>query len=367
MTLFRGTVATFAEHFSAGHLPRRIPTDAIRLWPVTEPVNDAFLSCVIDDVLLTSHFVPVDVAKGRMLLDQSYSGLVGIMPVRFQLSGNAFTLESEPIAAAGRHIVIGGPIDRVWYHWLFNWCPRMMLARMLRPDLFAAEDVRFVVHPYAMHEPYRAILDSFGLGEHRFLVVDPDRDYRLEQACLVSFLDQDKLFPTAMQMFSRHLLDVFGIDSRRTSPGIFASRQGLPAPKRRIANFHEIKPLLDASGLEVVSCGSCPAAEQASLFHQARIVVGAHGSDLTNLLFCRPGTAVIVIENEFSVAHNLHIGLLKLAEVMGLDYHLLVSRTADDGEHLPLAQRTARDYIVDPEALQAVLSQLAERPMARQP
>ncbi len=321
------------------------------------------MSCSIDDVLLTSFFVPIDLGRRLLYLDQSYSGLTGILPVRFKVVDGAYHLDSEPVASPGRHVVIGGPVDAVWYHWLFNWCPRMLLVKQLRPDLFAAPDVRFVVHPNAMLEPYRAVLDTFGLADDRFLVIDPARDYRLEEACLVSFPDQNKLYPDLIRRFSRHLHDAFGTARASATDGakrgVFASRQALPPPKRRIANFDAIEPVLRRFGLEIASLGAMPAREQARLFHQAGIVVGTHGSDLSNILFCKPGTPIVVIENRFSVAHNLHVGLLKLAEVLDLDYRLLLSDTTDDRtDGLSIAQCIARDYIVDPDQLAALLAGL---------
>ena len=356
MTVFTGETTTLLAHHRGYADARHQPTSAIRLWPRTETVTDAFVSATLTDVLLTSLFVPIDLGARRMFLDQTYSGANGI-PVRYELKGGRYTLESEPVASAGRHVVIGGPVDLVWYHWLFNWCPRLLLAKTLRPDLFEAEDVRFVMHPHAMREPYRAILDTFGLDENRFLVVDPDRDYRLEQATLVSFPDQNKLFPSLVEQFSDHLLDGLGIDAGFVGSGVFASRQALPPPKRRVANYAAIEPVLERFGIRPVSLGALAAAEQARLFYEAPIVVGAHGSDLSNILFCRPGTPVVVIENSFSIAHNLHVGLLKLAEVLGLEYHLLVSATSDDvSVGLTTAQSTARDYMVDPAQLDRLLA-----------
>ena len=356
MTLFEGRIAAFAEHSDTYPEARCVATQAIRLWPDTAIVADAFRSCTIDDVLLTSHFVPVDVARQLMFLDQSYTGLPAIFPVRFQVEGEAYRLESEPIVSCGPHVVIGGPIDLVWYHWLFSWCPRFLLTRMLRPELFAAADVRFVVHPHAMRQPFRAVLETFGLDEGRLLVIDPGRDYRLEQATLVSFPDQNKLFPDLISRFADHLLDAFDIDAGVAHLGLFASRQDLPAPKRRIANYATVEPILESFGVRPVSLGLLPAAEQARLFFEASMVVGAHGSDLSNILFCRPGTPVVVIESRFSVDHNLHMGLLKLAEVLELDYRLLVSATTDDVTlgH-PLMHIINRDYVVDPQQLEQAL------------
>ena len=131
----------------------------------------------------------------------------------------------------------------------------------------------------------------------------------------------------------------------------------MPPPQRRVAHYAAIEPVLERFGIQPVSLGALAAAEQARLFYEAPIVVGAHGSDLSNILFCRPGTPVVVIENSFSIAHNLHVGLLKLAEVLGLEYHLLVSATSDDvSVGLTTAQSTARDYVVDPAQLDRLLA-----------
>lgn len=359
MTVFTGKTTSLAEHLSNYDDAAVISTSAIRLWPTTEALGDSFVTCSVEDVLLTSLFLPIDIGRGLMFLDQSYSGVTRLFPMRFETVGDDYRLESDPIISPGRHVVIGGPVDGVWYHWLFNWCPRLLLAKSARPDLFEAEDVRFVVHPNAMRQPYRAVLDTFGLDDERFLVVDPERDYRFERATLVSFPDQNKLYPALIEHFAEHLREAFGLEAAEVRAGVFASRQDLPPSKRRIANFSAIEPVLETFGIRPVSLGQLPAAEQARLFHNAEIVVGAHGSDLSNILFCRPGTPVVVIENQFSVDHNLHIGLLKLAEVLGLSYHLFQSTTTDDlTEGLSIIHMINRDYIVDPAQLEQTLRKI---------
>ena len=40
--------------------------------------------------------------------------------------------------------------------------------------------------------------------------------------------------------------------------------------------------------------------EQVALFHQAKMIVAAHGSCLTNLIFCEPNTQVLeIFQNQF--------------------------------------------------------------------
>ncbi|ACA19288.1 Capsular polysaccharide biosynthesis protein-like protein [Methylobacterium sp. 4-46] len=386
-----GTVVD--DHAVAADYPdaRRVAMRALQLWPDFRWTTQELVSFTARDVLVTSAFVPIDTRRSRMFLNQSYSGVETIFPTRFRVEEGRYRLEGTPVPCPGRHIVLGGPIDGVWYHWLFNWCPRLLLLGQLRPDLLACADLRIAVHPLALREPYRAVLDSFGLPAERFLVLDPGRDHLLEEACLVSFLDQNRLYPEMIRAFAAHLLAAWGLDgagdpgpgpargplaaivrrfagpnlgARGPAPGaaprgLFASRQDLPAPKRRIANFEEVAPVLARFGLDVVACGGLPAREQARLFRSARVVVGGHGSDLSNLLFCRPGTRVLVFESRFSVEAFLHRGLEQLCALLGLDYVLKIVPT--DGEAGPGAGTQARinqDYRIDPDDLARTLAAL---------
>ena len=329
---------------------------ALQIWPRKEWSDDALVSFDVSNLVVTSVFVSVDPQRERLFLNQSYKSVEHLFQTRFKLDGARFALTGSPVPLSGHHVVLGGPVDGVWYHWLFNWCPRLLLLRDLRPDLLASPDVRFLVHPLALTGPFLSVLETFGIAPERFVAIDPEHDYRIERATLVSFLDQQKLYPGTIRAFADHLLAAWGLADEPETPGIFASRQALKPPKRRIDNFDEVVPVLAAFTLEIVDCGAIGAREQARLFRAARVVVGGHGSDLSNLLFCRPGTKVLVLESAFSIQSDAHLGLKYLCEVLDLDYAVMETRTETYNDtKRPPTRIVNRDYVVDADALAEML------------
>lgn len=331
---------------------------SMRLFPVFERTNDELVSLSLREALVTSHFITIDTAAARLFGDVSYSDLHKMFQVRYQVTEAGFSIISEPVRLEGQYVILGGPIDGVWYHWLFNWLPRLLLLKQLRPNLLVDPAVKFLVHPKALQEPFLSTLLTFGVPLERFYAADPAVDYLVEEAHLVSFCDQNKLYPGLLRDLANHLLAAFSIGaSHGKAVNVFASRQSQPPARRRIHNFDQVHPVLAKHEFVDAALGSMPAREQARLFHDARIVVGAHGSDLANLLFCRPGTPAIVIESRASVHYGLHIGLEKVAEIFDLDYRLFISFTTHEPETgLTVPVWTARDYLPDPDLLDRVIS-----------
>ena len=61
-------------------------------------------------------------------------------------------------------------------------------------------------------------------------------------------------------------------------------------------------------------------AEQASVFASSEVIVAPHGSGLTNLLFCRPGSKVIELFSHTYVNPCYWV----LSNSVGLDYYCLL-------------------------------------------
>ena len=66
--------------------------------------------------------------------------------------------------------------------------------------------------------------------------------------------------------------------------------------RRNIVNENEIIKALKKKGYARVFLEDYSVQEQASMFFQAKAIIGVHGSGLTNLVFCQPKTKVLEID-----------------------------------------------------------------------
>lgn len=95
--------------------------------------------------------------------------------------------------------------------------------------------------------------------------------------------------------------------------------------RRNIINENEIMAALAPLGFRKIEPGGMPHAEQVRVFANARIIVAAHGTALTNVLFCMPGAAVI----EISPANYVQSVFFWMVKKMGLAYDYLIGSKGD--------------------------------------
>lgn len=100
------------------------------------------------------------------------------------------------------------------------------------------------------------------------------------------------------------------------SKKIFISRQD--ASGRHMLNEDEVFALFEPLGFKRYCLSSLSALEQAILFYGADYIVAAHGSGLTNMIFCQPHTKVLEI-----FQHLYDASLYNLAQDMKCDYFCL--------------------------------------------
>ena len=85
------------------------------------------------------------------------------------------------------------------------------------------------------------------------------------------------------------------IPKKTYSDKIYISRAD--TKKRQILNEKELCSILESDGFETVSLTGLSVLEQIHIFKGARVIVGAHGANLTNTIFCEPGTKIIEINS----------------------------------------------------------------------
>jgi len=97
------------------------------------------------------------------------------------------------------------------------------------------------------------------------------------------------------------------------------------ARKRRLTNEAEVAALLQAKGFAVVEAAKLSFSEQVRLFSQARLIVGAHGAGMTNLIHAAPGATIV----ELFARNKVKDTYFWLSRSMGQTYLPLIGGMGD--------------------------------------
>jgi hypothetical protein len=346
----------------ADYAHRRMTTPS-RPWTKGGKAGAAEL-CVftLDQALLTSCYLSIDPLRGRLFGNQTYFEPQAWFNLRPQLEAGRYEFRSaHVIPLEGRHVVIGGPIDNAYYHWLFNWAPRLVVLKALWPELYDDPELRFAIDHRARAEPYAGFLRLMGLDSARIDYLDDANDYALTQPVLVSFLAQTTYYPEVIGWFVEAIRQGSRpVDEKAPRRRVLISRRKFDTPKRRIVNLDEIAPTLAAFGVEEVVLEDLDVEAQIALFSTAELVIGVHGAGLANLIFSPPDCRVVLLENE----RNLDVGLAGMFSVLaglrGLAHETVtVEEVIEPGvDYSAFGDVHNRDVKVPPHRLKAALSRL---------
>jgi hypothetical protein len=166
-----------------------------------------------------------------------------------------------------------------------------------------------------LHGWHAELLDLLGYGGVDRIEIDRDRCYALPRTVYSEYLNGTTvpdICSSAVQTFQRLRKRARVRPSQHEA--IYVARTD--SKRRPMRNEAELIRFLESEGVAVVVPGLMSVAEQISLFSGARIVIGAHGGGLTNLVFC-PDDAIVY---ELLPSHYLNVCFNRLAQAKGLDY-----------------------------------------------
>ena len=127
-----------------------------------------------------------------------------------------------------------------------------------------------------------------------------------------------------------------------------------------LLNEAEIERALVQLGFKTVVLGEMSVSDQIRSFSRARVIVGAHGAGLTNLMFAPPDAAVVEISN----TTIYHMGDFKfIAAQMRQRYAEVVSGWYPDDRSTELDQKS--DYLVDADQVMRALQDVAPEVFSR--
>ncbi|WP_175546975.1 glycosyltransferase family 61 protein [Modicisalibacter ilicicola] len=255
---------------------------------------------------------------------------------------------------SGRVAVLSNYVsDRTnYYHfWADNiadiWYLRQLLAESEMPERY--------LMPFSDLPWQRRILEMCGIGVdqvipftvHEWLSVD---------TLIVPVRDKGAtLSPPWLAHAIRDMAD-WKNDGHKSpaSRRLFLSRAD--APRRRVVDEERLHDRLRTAGFEILTLDGLDVREQQALFASASVILAPHGAALTNLVWCRPGAAVV----DFLSENHLLACFRELAWQTGVDYHPIPCRQVGGD-----AEGIEGDIEITLEQLDGALKRLSEKDIGR--
>ena len=248
----------------------------------------------------------------------------------------------------GTVATLTGLSGQVYFHWMTDILPRFDILRQAGIDLNQIDWfwVNSQQHPFQ-----RETLRRLGIPNNKVLESDRSPHIQADHLIVPSFPGYLGWTPLwALEFLRREFLPIpppFNFPER-----IYISRDN--ACYRRVLNEPEVLDQLSRLGFVSVHLESLPLEQQIALFAQATVIVAPHGSGLTNLIFCRPGTTIV----EFISPHYIRHYYWVISRHLGLFHFFLVGRrfTCQPIRDLMYQNPLTEDIWVDQTSLQRMMT-----------
>ncbi len=134
----------------------------------------------------------------------------------------------------------------------------------------------------------------------------------------------DCVSPNALRWLRKRIMAGLGDAGGDGFENIFISRR--KASVRKVINENELMDFLAPLGFKSYCLEDLSFNEQVKLFSKAKVVVGPHGSGLTNIMWSGAGTSVVELLPE----NRLHPDYFQLSRALGHRYAAVICKAAND-------------------------------------
>jgi hypothetical protein len=238
----------------------------------------------------------------------------------------------RPVMVEGRTAVISTAGANVYYHWMLDIVPRFLMLK--ENDMLRGVD--------------QFVWSNIGLPfqQQMFELLDIDTRTVINPAQGRQFHVQAKklLVPSLLSKLNevnayecgllRKFLIPFAVDPAVNGRRFYVSRK--KAGTRYIVNEAEVLGWLEQLGFVSVELETLSLKEQIGLFRKAEIIIGAHGSAFTNIVFSKPGTKLVDVLPDTNIVSCFY----GIAGQLGVDYFGYIDKA------VPVNQSSKNDCIL---------------------
>jgi capsular polysaccharide biosynthesis protein len=263
-----------------------------RVWIV--PQQNYWLICKAIAVITPDNYLLADVSR-------DYPGLLPGCEKHDVRKHSVFDLESFPALKQieGSVAVLSGLSGNVYFHWMVDVLPRIELLRRSSRNL---ADIDWFLVNSCQHQFQRESLRILGIPAEKVLESDRLPHIQATELIVPSFAGYLG-WPSrwAMDFLRREFLPAGIVPQSIYPKRIYISRN--KARYRRVLNEDDVVEKLEGFGFVSILPESMSLEEQIAYFYHAEVIVTAHGSGLTNTIFCSPGTKIIELVSPHYISH----------------------------------------------------------------
>lgn len=303
-----------------------------RAWAV--PQQSAWMVCNAIAVLTPDDYLLADLARAY---PGELPGCQNTNPERHPVFAQSSLPPLKTIE--GTVAVLSSLSGNTYFHWIVDVLPRIEILR--RSGLNLDEIDWFLING-GNHSFQYETLNKLGISKEKIL--SSDQHSYVQSARLIapafsgyfgwlepwalSFLRQEFLSIIPNRVFSESSCSSSGLlnfdvnnSYINSSERVYISRSD--ANHRQLLNEVEIFDHLRPLGFVQVALESLSFRDQVALFASAKVIIAPHGSGLTNMVFCQPGTTVIELVSPHYVRHYYWV----ISHLLGLNHYFLSGET----------------------------------------
>ena len=236
--------------------------------------------------------------------------------------------DENPLFFKGTLAVISSPGSENWYHWLLQVLPRLIILKQskLHYDKIYINNLQYKWQK----ESLEIVLDFLNINSNELLIIQGDCILQADNLLVPSIpLLPEKYWGVFPIWLKNYLHTIFLKDKKSiysTKKNIYISRS--KASCRRIINEAELIEFLKQQNFDIVYLEDLHPYDQARIFNNAHIIIGAHGSGFANLIFAQPGSILIEIDHGTNPVRSYYKTMSRVMQVTYKPFY--VDHTTDD-------------------------------------
>jgi len=291
---------SYAELAPAGSIRDRASEAALAVDEEGRPVlhYGAFRCAHLRGARLAGHSVVVD-RKGRLLSDSLCAqkdlvreGHYWEMPYVAPHPEGGYHVTMPPV---GQHcyrkaMLLTQAWEENYQHWLFEILPQITAAWRTGVDtLVVSSDIR---------RYQRRALELLGFGGDRIVTHDVAQTMYCDSLLVGSFtaFNMGWVHPTAFTVYDRLLEETRSTAKVETPELVYISRSDAEW-KRRLLNEGELIERLGRLGFVAINPGALDFDDEVQVLSKAKVIVGAVGAGMSNMVFAPAGTDIVAIQS----------------------------------------------------------------------